>query len=98
MPIVLDGEKPRRELAACWRVEVVKGGRGVRLASLCEMSVMDHLPVLPVLTMRVVLFFVFGSSVQASLISVPALVLKSASMTQNFSGMKARISRSRSII
>ena len=31
--MVREGENPRRELAVCWRVEVVKGARGERFCS-----------------------------------------------------------------
>ena len=37
-----EGEKPRRVEAVCCKVEVVKGGRGTRFASVSLISVTSH--------------------------------------------------------
>src|ERR1035437_10366172 len=98
MPIVREGAKPRRELAVCGKVEVVKGARAERLASVSEISDTSHLLFLRASRILFTTFSSRGSSEQASCKGSFLAVKVSAVITQKFSGMKARISLSLSIM
>ena len=97
MRIVLEGEYPKRELAVCCKVEVVKGARGERFCSDSFMSFTNQVLFSP----RSIIFFTIfssrGSSLQVNKILLP-LFSKSPTMCQNCSDLKARISLSFSII
>src|SRR3989338_1440728 len=96
MPMVRDGEKPRRELAACWSVEVVNGGRGERLTSLSVTSLTNHEPERPFLSMFSVDDLSSGSSSQVILKTVLLFPKTSAVMMWYVSLLKEFISLSRS--
>src|SRR3990167_6648427 len=105
MPIVRDGDRPRRVDAVCWRVEVVNGARGERDCSDSSTRTTFHLPAFAACNIFSASSSVFGSSVHVAVndsVFPPEAdsppVDKSAVITQNFSGTNARISRSRSIM
>src|SRR3989338_5311666 len=98
MRIVREGEKPKRVEATCWRVEVVKGARGERFCSLSSTPFTLHVPDFAASNMRSASFSVLGSSTHVAVNGAPLLGFKSAEITQNFSGTKTRISRSRSMM
>ena len=63
--MVREGAKPRRELAACWRVEVIKGALGERFTSDSVTSTTFHsFAAFPKARMRSASFCSFGSSTQ----------------------------------
>src|SRR3989338_11082035 len=98
MDIVRDGDQPRRELAVCWRVEVMKGALGERAICVSFMSVTCQVEELPSSRILSTSFFSVGSTEQTKVLAVFPPSLRSASIVQNVCGKKARISRSRSIM
>src|SRR3989338_6814016 len=92
--MVREGARPRRELAVCCKVEVMKGARGARATLVSLISVMLHLPPLPNFKISSTFFLSVGSfeHMKARLLS------KLAVITQKVTGLKARISRSRSMM
>ena len=69
--MVRDGENPRRVEAVCCNVEVVNGGRGLRLASLSLRSVITQVDDSPISLMRSASACLPGSSVQIKGIFIP---------------------------
>ena len=94
MRMVLAGENPSRELADCWRVDVVNGGDGARVTSDSFTSSTDHDPVRALLRMSSTSRSSRGSLEQTSVIGVLSGQSACAVMTQKSSGMNAAISRS----
>src|SRR3989338_3838086 len=104
MRMVREGENPKRVLAVCCKVEVVNGGRAARDCCDSLIALTLQVPVRAAFTMASASDSVFGSSTQMAVnTSVfppeadPPRAERSALTTQNFSGTKARISRSRSM-
>src|SRR3989344_2139542 len=96
--MVREGEYPRRELAVCCRVEVVNGARGERFCSDSFTSFTTQVPLLPASIIFLTNFSSRGSSEHSKVIFSFLGVSKNPNIFQYFSGIKARISRSRSII
>src|SRR3989338_3409464 len=88
--MVRDGAKPKRELAACWRVEVMNGAFGERFASVSDKSVTTQGSRLPTSRIFSTSFLSRGSSTQKSVNFPPVLLSTSAEITQKVSGRTAR--------
>ena len=93
-----DGEKPKRELAVCCNVDVINGGRADLFTTVSLISVIDHGSFFAAWRIFCTSSSFFGSSSHIKVIGVLFFVRKSAEITQKVSGLKARISRSLSII
>src|SRR3989338_5244175 len=93
IPIVRDGERPRRVEAACCKVDVVKGARGLRACSDSSTPFTLHFPACAAFSIRSASFSSFGSSVQMTVNCSFFFVFSSALMTQNGSGTKGRSRR-----
>src|SRR5574343_1407896 len=94
MRMVFAGEKPRRELAACWRVEVVKGGKGARDTSDSFTSSTDQFSAFAFSMIDVASFSSLGSLEQVSASGLLSGHIAWAVMTQKSSGINALIARS----
>ena len=79
--MVREGENPRRELAACWSVEVINGGRGLLFCSVSLISVTAQFPFSPSLIILCASASSFGSSEQTKSNS-PLSFLSLAIMTK----------------
>src|SRR3990167_10505640 len=82
MPIVREGERPRRVDAACWSVDVVKWALGVLDCSDSSIAVTFHFPFLAAERILSASFSVPGSSVQITVNASFFFVFTSALMTQ----------------
>src|SRR3989344_1985084 len=96
--MVREGEKPRRELADCRSVDVMKGARGLRVAALSSISFINQDDCFPTARILSVSVFSVGSLLQVTMRGAPSFVLVCAVITQYVTGVKARISRSRSMM
>src|SRR3989344_1517717 len=94
--MVREGEKPRRVDAVCWRVEVVNGARGERLASVSSIETTSHDSLLPMATILSADFCSLGSMEQTRERSAFFGVFVLAVIVKYRSGLKAFISLSRS--
>src|SRR3989338_9342526 len=92
MRMVCAGEMPSTEFAACWRVEVVKGGFGERFTSVFLMPVTCHLPAFASASIDSASSRSRGSFSHASTSESPFSVANSPEIVQNDSGTNARIS------
>src|SRR3989344_770105 len=96
--MVREGEYPKRELAVCCSVEVVKGAREERFCSDSLTPSITQVPVLPRERIFSTNFSSRGSSLHSKVSLSLFCVSNNPKILQYFSGTKARISRSRSII
>src|SRR3990167_7139864 len=98
MLMVREGARPRRELAVCCKVEVMKGARGARAIFVSLMLTTFHSPFLPSFRILSVSSLFVGSTEHEKMFLLLFLSSNSAMMVQKVTGLKSRISRSRSII
>src|SRR3990167_6142328 len=96
--MVREGARPRRELAVCCRVEVIKGARGTLVTFVSLTFVICQESVLAVFKIFSTSSFFVGSFEQTKAKLFLVLSSRWAVMVQKVIGRNARISRSRSMM